>query len=103
MSAALASSKASKNTMEARLAELEALLKAKDLEIESLRTRPGYRKPFSQRNLHAAVIANPSTTIEQLDEFAKENGITYKHNVLKMARRHALDFIELAKQAGRWS
>ena len=99
----LASSKASKPNMEARLAELEALVKAKDAESESLRSRPGHRKAFSQRNLHAAMIANPQTTIEQLDELAKEHGITYKAGVLKMARRHALDFIELAKQAGRWS
>jgi len=62
----LASSKASKNSMEARLAELEALLKAKDAEIESLRSRPGHRKAFSQRNLHAAVIANPRVVMPSI-------------------------------------
>jgi hypothetical protein len=95
------SAKASKD-VEARLAELEALLAAKDAEIETLRRRPGVRRAFSKRNLWAVVIVDPKATIEQLNELAQRNGVEYKVGALKEARRQALDFIELAQQAGRW-
>lgn len=88
--------------LHAQLDELRKQVAAKDAEIESLRKRPSVPRAFSKRNLHAAVIANPATTIEHLDELARANGMTYKPNVVKSVRRHALDFIELAKQAGRW-
>jgi hypothetical protein len=88
--------------MEARLAELEALIKAKDAEIEVLRRRPGVRRAFSKRNLWAVVLVDPNCTIDQLNELAQKNGVEYKPSALKEAQRQALDFIELARQAKRW-
>ena len=79
---------------EAELARREAALAAREAALPKAK--------FTIRDLHRAVLSDPTISDAALTEMATKAGAQFKPVTLKTQRALALGFIKLVKEAGHW-
>jgi uncharacterized protein involved in exopolysaccharide biosynthesis len=90
------------------LADREAALSARLAEIEQREKAVAEREAalpkakFTIRDLHRAVLSDPTISDTALTEMAIKAGAEFKPVTVKTQRALALGFIKLVKEAGHW-